>query len=263
MKIILWNERDRPSPAEAACYPDGIHRSLAAHLAARADLSFHTRSLDDPAQGLEPEDLATADVLVVWAHHRHSEVSEASILRVQQRVLAGMGLVVLHSAVWWPPFVRLMGTTCQLNYRMTLEREMLWCVHPGHPIAQGVGTGLTLEQEEVYCEHFDIPHPDELIFLSSFAGGEAFRSGCCWRRGAGHIFYFRPGHETVPTYHDPRILRVIENAIRWACPTGSMRFESGPKEQGFIDRPTRPEEPLVVGRSHLFAPILPPEKYIR
>ena len=66
----------------------------------------------------------------------------------------------------------------------------------------------------MYGEHFDIPAPDELVFISWFEGGEVFRSGCTFRRGRGRIVYFRPGHETHPTYFDPNVRRVIANAVK-------------------------------------------------
>ena len=44
----------------------------------------------------------------------------------------------------------------------------------------------------MYGEHFDVPAPDRLVLISSFEGGEVFRSGCCYERGRGRIFYFRP-----------------------------------------------------------------------
>ena len=69
----------------------------------------------------------------------------------------------------------------------------------------------------MYGEFFDIPEPDELVFISSFSGGEVFRSGCCFKRGKGRIFYFSPGHETYPVYHQPEVRRVIGNAVAWAC----------------------------------------------
>jgi trehalose utilization protein len=68
----------------------------------------------------------------------------------------------------------------------------------------------------MYGEFFDIPEPDELVLLSWFQGGDVFRSGCCYHRGRGKIFYFRPGHETYPTYYQPEVQRVIANAVKWA-----------------------------------------------
>ena len=90
----------------------------------------------------------------------------------------------------------------------------------------------------MYGEHFDIPPPDELFAISWFEGGEVFRSGCCYQRGRGKIFYFRPGHESYPTYHRPEVLRVIANGVRWAAPT------DGPVPSFGIGGPNAPLEPL-------------------
>ena len=70
----------------------------------------------------------------------------------------------------------------------------------------------------MYGERFDIPTPEALIFVSWFEGGEVFRSGCCWERGHGRVFYFRPGHETFPIFYNPEVVKVLMNAVRWARP---------------------------------------------
>jgi trehalose utilization protein len=137
---------------------------------------------------------------------------------VQRRVLEGMGLVVLHSGHYAKIFKRLMGTTCSLTWREAGERERLWVCNPGHPIARGIDKFIELHEEEMYGEPFAIPAPEEQVFISWFEGGEVFRSGVCYRRGNGKIFYFRPGHEAYPTYHHPQIQLVLRNAVRWACP---------------------------------------------
>src|SRR6185503_4900387 len=111
------------------------------------------------------------------------------------RVLDGMGLVVLHSGHFSKPFIRLMGTSCSLRWRESADRELVWTVHPSHPIAAGIPAVIPLAEHEMYGEFFDIPVPDELIFVSSFSGGEVFRSGCTFRRGHGKIFYFSPGDQ--------------------------------------------------------------------
>ena len=185
-----------------------------------AELEVRTATLDEPDHGLGGDVLDTTDVLVWWGHLAHDDVSDATVERVKARVLEGMGFVALHSAHFSKPFKALMGTTCDLKWREANDRERLWVVAPGHPIAAGIGERITLESEEMYGEHFDIPQPDELVFVSWFSGGEVFRSGACWRRGAGRVFYFRPGHETYPTYHNPQIQRVIVNGVNWAAPTG-------------------------------------------
>jgi trehalose utilization protein len=109
-----------------------------------------------------------------------------------------------------------MGTTCTLRWRNGHDRELIWTVDPAHPIAQGVPQPIVVPEDEMYGEHFDIPPPDELVFISSFSGGEVFRSGCTWRRGYGRIFYFKPGDQDYPVYHHPDIRRVIANGVRWA-----------------------------------------------
>jgi trehalose utilization protein len=70
----------------------------------------------------------------------------------------------------------------------------------------------------MYGERFDIPTPDELILLGWFKGGEVFRSGCCYSRGFGKVFYFQPGHETYPTFYNGNIQRILLNAVNWAAP---------------------------------------------
>ena len=112
---------------------------------------------------------------------------------------------MLHSGHFSKIFRKLMGTTCNLKWREAGERERLWVVEPGHPIVEGMGEYFEIPHTEMYGERFDIPAPDELVFVSWFQGGEVFRSGCCFHRGKGKIFYFRPGHETFPIYYQPEV----------------------------------------------------------
>ena len=219
-RVTIWNEyRHEKSHAEVQrVYPNGLHAPIAEHLRAQG-LTVSVATLDDPEHGLTAEVLANTDVLTWWGHMAHEEVRDEIVERVHKRVLAGMGLIVLHSGHFSKIFKRLMGTTCDLKWREANEKERLWVMEPGHPIAEGLGEYFEIPREEMYGERFDIPAPDELVLVSWFAGGEVFRSGCCYRRGAGKIFYFRPGHETYPTYYQPEVLRVIANAARWAAPT--------------------------------------------
>jgi trehalose utilization protein len=148
-----------------------------------------------------------------------------------------MGLVVLHSGHFSKIFKRLMGTTCNLKWREADEREILWVTRPGHPIVRGIDDHFVIEREEMYGEYFDIPEPECTFLISSFAGGEVFRSGCTWTRGAGRVVYFRPGHETYPTYHDRNVLQVIENACRWAAPTPPPKAVTyGNAKTGWIEQ---------------------------
>ena len=74
----------------------------------------------------------------------------------------------------------------------------------------------------MYGERFDVPAPDTLVLISWYQGGDVFRSGCCYNRGRGKIFYFAPGHETYPIYYQKEVQQVIKNAVRWAQPTFSL-----------------------------------------
>jgi trehalose utilization protein len=167
---------------------------------------------------LTEEVLNQTDVLLWWGHMAHGEVADEIVDRVHQRVLDGMGLIVLHSGHFSKIFQKLMGTTCDLKWREDGLSAKVWNVNPSHPITQGVGEWIDLDQEEMYGEHFDVPAPDELIFITGYPNGEVFRGGMTYRRGNGKIFYFQPGHETFPTYYHPTIQRVIKNAVHWAAP---------------------------------------------
>ena len=217
-RVTVWGEhrQERTDAPVTAIYPEGIHGAIAAGLR-DAGHDVRTARLDEPEHGLTDEVLAATDVLTWWGHVAHEEVLDAVVDRVQARVLDGMGLIVLHSGHHSRVFRRLMGTTANLHWREAGERERIWVVDRSHPIADGLGESFVLDEEEMYGEPFDVPPPDELVLISWFQGGEVFRSGCCWRRGRGRIFYFRPGHETHPTYHQPIVRRVIANAAGWAA----------------------------------------------
>lgn len=220
LRVTVWNEfrHEKSNGKVRAIYPDGMHAAIAKALGAAGGMTVRTATLDEPEHGLSAEVLEATDVLVWWGHMAHGEVKDEIVKRVQDRVLQGMGLVVLHSGHHSKIFKALMGTTCNLHWREIGEKERLWNVMPSHPIAQGIGGYFELPREEMYGELFDIPQPDELLFVSWFAGGEVFRSGACWTRGHGRIFYFRPGHEAYPTFHDATVQKVIANGVRWAAP---------------------------------------------
>ncbi len=229
IRVTVWGEfrHEKKNPQVAALYPDGMHETIAEALRADARFSVRTATQDEPEHGLSEAVLANTDVLTWWGHIAHDEVEDAVVARVQARVLEGMGLIVLHSGHFSKIFKALMGTTCNLKWREAGERERIWVVEPSHPIAEGLGEYFELQQEEMYGERFDIPAPEALIFVSWFKGGEVFRSGCCYTRGKGRIFYFRPGHETYPTYHDANVQRVIANAARWAAQPPSPKVIFG------------------------------------
>ncbi|WP_152391911.1 ThuA domain-containing protein [Paenibacillus guangzhouensis] len=221
IQVTVWNEyrHERHNDVVAGIYPQGIHEAIAGYLRKEDTFEVKTAVLDDPDHGLSDETLANTDVLIWWGHIAHHEVRDDIVEKVRSRVLEGMGLIVLHSGHASKIFDRLLGTkTAELKWREVGEKERIWVIEPGHPIAEGLGEYIEIQQEEMYGERFEIPAPDELVFISWFEGGEVFRSGCCYRRGRGKIFYFRPGHETYPTYHQPDVMKVISNAVRWAAP---------------------------------------------
>jgi trehalose utilization protein len=222
VRVTVWGENlhERREDAVRAIYPDGMHATIAAGLATLLgdEVRVRTATLEQPEHGLSADVLAETDVLTWWGHIAHDEVSDVVVARVHEAVLGGMGLLVLHSAHYSKIFKALLGSTCSLRWRNDGERELVWTVAPAHPIAAGVPHPIVIEAQEMYGEHFDIPPPDELVFVSSFAGGEVFRGGCCFVRGAGRIFYFSPGDQDYPVYHHPDVQRVLANAVLWAAP---------------------------------------------
>ena len=218
IRTVVWGENvhERTNKAVHAIYPDGMHETIASALRQDKSLDVSTATLQEPQHGLPAERLAETDVLVWWGHAAHGEVEDEVVQLVAARVWEGMGLIVLHSAHYSKIFKRLMGTPCSLKWREAGERERAWVVNPGHPIAQGVGECIEIAETEMYGEPFAVPEPMETVFVSWYEGGEAFRSGMTWQRGAGRIFYFAPGHETYPIYHNEGVRQVLRNAVHWA-----------------------------------------------
>jgi trehalose utilization protein len=226
IRVTVWNEyrHEKKSPEIAAIYPTGIHGAIAAFLGVQPDIVTGTATLDEPEHGLTDEVLDNTDVLIWWGHMAHGEVQDKIVDKVQQRILGGMGLIVLHSGHFSKIFRRMMGTNCSLKWREIGEKNRMWVTLPGHPIVEGLGEYFEVPHTEMYGEFFDIPQPDELVFISWFQGGEVFRSGCCFYRGRGKVFYFQPGHETFPIYHQKEVQRVLTNAVRWAAPVQVIGF---------------------------------------
>ena len=218
IRTTVWGENvhEQKNKDVAELYPKGMHGQIAALLNEDSNIKATTVTLQDAEHGMTEAKLDATDVLVWWGHTAHDKVDDAIVERVVQRVWQGMGLIVLHSGHFSKVFKRLMGAPCALHWREAGERERLWVVNPGHPIAKGLPRYFELETEEMYGEPFSVPEPLETVFVSWFQGGEVFRSGLTYRRGAGNIFYFRPGHETYPTYHDKTVGHVLRNAVNWA-----------------------------------------------
>lgn len=223
IRVTIFNENLHDKEENVKCiYPDGLHGAIKAALDADGRFETTVALQDMPGCGLSDEVLNNTDVLFWWGHVLHHEVPDEIVDRVQDRVLHGMGMVVLHSGHFSKIFRRLMGTGCNLKWRETADMERVWVVKPSHPIAAGLGEYFELPHEETYGEHFDIPEPDELVFTGWFSGGEVFRSGCCFERGNGKIFYFQPGHETFPTFYNENVKKVLVNAALWTAQDGGM-----------------------------------------
>jgi trehalose utilization protein len=218
IRALVWGENihEHVNKAVGDLYPRGMHAQIASLLAEDSGISTSTATLQEPEHGLTEAKLAETDVLLWWGHRAHGDVDDAIVERVAKRVWEGMGLIVLHSGHFSKIFKRVMGAPCALTWREAGERERLWVVNPAHPIAKGLPAYFELENEEMYGEPFSVPEPLETVFVSWFQGGEVFRSGITYRRGAGNVFYFRPGHETYPTYHDKTVGQVLRNAVNWA-----------------------------------------------
>ncbi|HEY9293354.1 MAG TPA: ThuA domain-containing protein [Microlunatus sp.] len=222
IRALVWGENRHEKVEEhvAKIYPQGMHNTIKEGIEENLGdaVIVNTVTLDDPEHGLAEEVLAQTDVLLWWGHAAHEDVDDQIVERVYRHVLSGMGLIVLHSGHWSKIFGKLMGTSCTLRWRSEHDRELVWTIDRTHPIARGVPHPIEIEAQEMYGEQFDIPTPDELIFISSFSGGEVFRSGCTWRRGNGKIFYFSPGDQDYPVYHHPAVRKVISNGVQWARP---------------------------------------------
>jgi trehalose utilization protein len=239
VRVTVWGEDAQelwPESIERVeeLYPGGVHEGVAGMLRARLGSSaqIRTATMKEPEHGLSPEELDATDVLVWWGHMANDELPDEVARRVQRRVLDGMGLIVLHSSIESKPFRLLMGTTCTFaRWRDADDREVVWTVAPAHPIADGVPPVFVIPQHEMYSEFFDIPAPDELVFISSFTGGEVFRSGGCFQRGKGRIFYFSPGHEMHPVFHQQEVQRILANAVTWANARSDSPIELGPAQR--------------------------------
>lgn len=220
IRVLVWNEfwyEQLPDDKYKQVYYEGIHKAIADFLKSD-DIYVETATLYDENCGITEERLNNTDVLIWWGHCKHHEVPDEIAALVQKKVLEGMGFIALHSAHYSKPFKMLMGTTCSLGWREDGDMERIWVCKPSHPIVQGIDRYIKLDEEETYAEPFDIPEPDQTIMIGTYEGGEVFRSGCCFFRGNGKIFYFQPGHETCPTYYNKDIQTVIRNAVYWAAP---------------------------------------------
>ena len=202
-----------------AIYPDGLHAVIKSFLDTNADMEVTLAALDDPDQGLPDERLESTDVLIWWGHTSHNEVSDELVAKIQKRVYLGqMGFIALHSAHHSKPFRAIVGTNGNLSWGRN-QKEIVWNLMPQHPICAGIPDHFIIDEEELYSEPFYIPQPDALVFGSWYEDGFVFRSGACFLRGAGKVFYFQPGHETCRSFYNEYVQKIITNGVRWAAPS--------------------------------------------
>ena len=231
VKVTVWNEytEEQRMPEVTAVYPEGLHRAIADFLNRDGEISAGISTINDAEQGLAEQVLDNTDVLVWWGHRHHEDVQDYLVKRVVDRVQCGMGIIFLHSAHKSKPFMNLLGTSGFLGWREAHEKSRIWTAAPAHPIAKGIPAHFFLDHEEMYSEPFGIPEPETTVFISWFEGGNVFRSGVTFRREYGKIFYFQPGHETYPNYHNPIVQQVITNAVKWAKPVLRMNSLECPR----------------------------------
>src|SRR5271163_372057 len=97
IRVTVWHEyrHEKRNPKVAEIYPQGMHEAIASHLRKSSDLQVRTATLDQPEHGLTDEVLQNTDVMTWWGHMAHGDVKDAIVDKLQQRILRGMGLVVL------------------------------------------------------------------------------------------------------------------------------------------------------------------------
>lgn len=220
IRVTVWNEfvHEREEDYIGKIYPEGIHGAIKNFLSTEDDFEVTAVSLDMPEQGLPDELLNNTDVLIWWGHVRHWMVEDSLVERIAERVYKyGMGFIALHSAHHSKVFKRILGCTGDLVWGEN-QKEIIWNLNPTHPIAAGIPDHFVLDDEELYCEPFYIPTPDELVFCGWYEYGGLFRGGACYRRGLGKVFYFQPGHEECRSFYNPYVQKIIKNAVRWAEP---------------------------------------------
>ncbi len=240
LRVLVWDEN--PPHADKKIYPDGIRTVVADALnqLGGGQIQADTAHLDDENQGITAEKLANYDVLLWWGHARHGQVENSVAELVKTAVHEnGLGFIPLHSGHYSKAFKAVLGTTGDLKggWREIegFEPEEITVCAPRHPIAQGI-EDFTIDAEEMYGAPFGAPPFQTLVFQSYFPqGGEYFPcgftlsvgkgidptfasgggNGANQGEGAGRVFYFRPGHETVGTYHNPTVQTILKNAVLW------------------------------------------------
>lgn len=220
MKVIVFSEFNASMLSEEGvkAYPETLGVCLKELFSEGGNDVTLVKLDENGAEEFNQSDLENADVIVWWAHWYHGKVKDELAQKVISGVHKGQGLICLHSAHKSKVFMGLTGTSGSLKWREVGEKQRLWCVDLTHPINDGLGEFVDIEHEEMYGEPFDIPTPDELVYLGWFQGGEALRSGFVLKRGRGKMFYLNCGHETYPVYKNQGIRKILTNALFYVAP---------------------------------------------
>ncbi|MBO4299058.1 MAG: ThuA domain-containing protein [Clostridia bacterium] len=220
IRVTVWNEfrDDQRHPEILEIYPGGVHCAIGRMLEGCEDMDVTLRTFYDEEQGLKKELIDNTDVLIWYSHMLQHDVNPDTIEYIIERVHKGMGLILLHSSLGSDLCKRLLGFYWAVPWREAHEKERVFVIEPSHPIADGLGGSFEYPESEMYADAAQIPTPDEVVFLSWYSGGNASRSGFTYRRGAGKIFCYTPGHSWYNVLNQPSYGMVLRNAIRWAKP---------------------------------------------
>lgn len=228
IKVTVWSEGLDPElePLAVANYPNDINSYIAGFLSEEQDFQTTVRSLSQEENGLSQEIIDNTDVLVWWNHMYDDQVTPQTVDRIVEAVMNGMGLLLLHGSMWSQLAVKLLGVYANVGrYREVGEKERIWVVNRSHPIVSGMEKEyIEIPHSEMYGEPFGMPTPDDTVFISWYEGGDVLRSGVSWHKGAGKIFFFAPGHEEFPVYHDKEIQKVMKNIVRWLKPVNGPKI---------------------------------------
>ena len=242
IRVLVWDEAPKHAPKEI--YPNGINGAIADALNefGAGAIIAKAVNLDEPNQGINDALLAETDVLLWWGHTRHGEVEDDLVNKVVQAVhKKGMGFIALHSAHYSKTFKGILDCSGDLRggWRETTgpaDTEEIRVCAPKHPIANGV-SDFILPYEEMYGTPFGVPSSEVVVFQSYFPLGGEYFPNAVWTvgegilpgftsgpgggqgqgEGIGRVFYFRPGHETYPTYFDANVQKILFNAVLWAA----------------------------------------------
>jgi trehalose utilization protein len=107
VRVLVWDERQEEQ--KQAFHGKYLGDTIAAHLQQQEGITVQSLGLDSSEQGLSNATLEQTDVLIYWSHKKNADLDNARADEIVRRVKEGrLSIVVLHSAHWSKPFVKLM-----------------------------------------------------------------------------------------------------------------------------------------------------------